>query len=175
MTETHPKTLAVNQEQQQASKDALLATYDWLVNTFPAAFTFKRYEKKPLKIGIIKDIIDYLEKNPTTDTSKTKVRLALVTYTRQKNYIMTLTENATRIDLDGNDAGIVTKEEAESAIKKLSKKIKKFKGARRSNFSRQGHNRKPTLIKVKSKRQFKGPAKTFDKKLSLKKPIEATN
>lgn len=182
MKETHPKTLENVNAQKEASKESLSAATEWLQDTFPNTFFYGR-EIKPLKIGITKDILEFADNNSDENTpSKSKIRLAVVAYTRQRYYINKLRADVPRIDIEGNEAGIVTEEEAKSAHFKIKRRNKKAQhkrrpmpgNRRRHTGERSGHN--PT-IKVRGRRSFSadGNQRSFNHKITLRKPEEATN
>lgn len=77
-----------------------------LLERFPACFNFER--PRPLKIGIHKDLaaLGYPIK---------AVRIALSRYCTRPSYRRALVVDAVRVDLNGQDAGRVTKEEVEGA------------------------------------------------------------
>ncbi|MBX9703219.1 MAG: ProQ/FinO family protein [Silvanigrellaceae bacterium] len=86
----------------------------WLRQNFPAAFSETNIQ--PLKIGIYHDI--FAIKTEGMPTKKWGA-LALKYYTGSRSYRMSMKENASRVDLNGDIAGVVTKEEADSAKSKL--------------------------------------------------------
>jgi sRNA-binding protein len=89
----------------------------WL-ELFPRCFT--RFRRRPLKIGIHNDIIDRVG-----ELGAVELKSAMRCYCGQRVYLMACTEGATRIDLDGNAAGIVTAEEAahaKAALDRLTQK-----------------------------------------------------
>lgn len=148
MKELHSSDVAVADTAPTQTKNALSAheALAWLKVTFPLAF-FDGRQCKPLKVGIIKDIIDYIETHPELSVSKTKVRLAVVQYTRQRYYITHLREGADRIDLTGTPAGQVNEEEAKSAQFKLRRKGKK---------PMMGNKRRPSMKTSISRRSATG-------------------
>lgn len=100
----------------QAIFDAL----NWLKTTFPLAFVNPPTLVKPLKIGIGQDIANYLKENQNCAHSLTLIRKALSMYTNHFRYLSASQKAGNvRIDLTGNDAGIVTPEQAEYAQTKL--------------------------------------------------------
>ena len=84
-----------------------------LVAAFPAAFAPKGQAKKPLKVGIFKDII---ARRPYKPWHLGKV---LDDYTRGPTYLQAVIEGAERVDLDGNVVGTVTASQAQHAQQKL--------------------------------------------------------
>lgn len=151
----------------------------WLKETFPKTF-FNGRECKPLKVGIIKDIVDYLDQHPEISVSKTKVRLAVVQYTRQRYYINQLRIDAPRLDLSGEPAGKVNEEEGKSASFKLKRKVKKPGMMKRRPVGRMSGNRRsspgnpnPTItIRAKRSPGLAVPGNSnrdFNTKITLKK------
>jgi ProP effector len=86
---------------------------------------------KPLAIGIHKQL---LERKP--DLDKNKVRVALHGHTASTRYLKALTEGAPRLDLDGQPAGEVTKEQQDVAVKTLRDRIKLVKERQKAEAAR---------------------------------------
>lgn len=81
-----------------------------LKEIFPKCF-FDSGAEKPLKIGIFYDLMAKLNELPEAP-SKKLVKLFMSTYTNSIFYrIALITPNAMRIDLDGNEVGMVSPEE----------------------------------------------------------------
>ncbi|HAF87742.1 MAG TPA: activator of prop osmoprotectant transporter [Legionellales bacterium] len=110
----HPHTVTINRAQQKKSKLAKTQALNWLAQTFPAAFDVKTHIR-PLKIGIVDDILSYLDKHPTPTISRAKVRQALVVLTRRIDYLTCLKAQEMRVDLNGEPTTHVTAAEANSA------------------------------------------------------------
>jgi ProP effector len=89
---------------QAGHRSYLLAT---LRELFPAAFS---EQPKPLKLGVHRDVIERLG-----PVSHRELRGAFAFYTGSLQYQRALKPGATRIDLDGNAAGVVTEDEAAHA------------------------------------------------------------
>lgn len=81
-----------------------------LAKQFPLAFAPKGAPKRPLKIGITKDIVDRLP-----DVKKYFIAAAIHDYCSGPSYYAACTPNAPRYDLDGNPCGAVTADQAEHA------------------------------------------------------------
>src|SRR5215467_4944494 len=90
---------------------ATLAAVTALIEMFPAAFTSTA--RKPLKLGIRDDLI---ARGIAAEVA-TKV---LAAYCTSTGYLNATKAGAARIDLDGNEVGAVTAEEAEHAAQKLA-------------------------------------------------------
>ncbi|WP_245748341.1 ProQ/FINO family protein [Vreelandella subterranea] len=93
------------------SPHALLA--QWYTR-YPKAF-FKGHTQ-PLKVGIHHDLA---EREPW---SGKLIRRALANYVNLPRYIKSVREGATRIDLEGNEAGVVDAEAARHAAEKRAQK-----------------------------------------------------
>lgn len=114
----HPITKEVNRKQIELSNQAKLDALNWLAETFPEAFNTE-HRVRPLKKGIMDDIFAYLDENPDCDFSRSKLREAVVMFTRRMEYLVCLKCRNSRIDLQGDFAGEVTEEEAENAAEKI--------------------------------------------------------
>jgi sRNA-binding protein len=79
-----------------------------LVERFPACFNLK--QRRPLKIGISKDVLAFKDEFKGIDLKRVIGR-----YCNHPRYRKALKEGAIRIDLHGQPAGVVTAEDAESA------------------------------------------------------------
>ena len=73
-----------------------------LVDRFPLAFMPKGAEKKPLKVGIEKDIF-----SAEIGVSNNLIRKALSNYTGGPTYLRNVKSGAPRINLDGTECGTV--------------------------------------------------------------------
>src|SRR5262249_53716546 len=91
-----------------------------LVETFPAAFT--GFGRKPLKLGIHDDL---LARGIAPDVA-TK---GLAAYCSSMGYLNATKAGAARIDLDGNEVGAVTDDEAEHAAQKLAAAAERARAA----------------------------------------------
>lgn len=119
----HPLTEKVNQKQQAKAKQLRVDALLWLAKTFPKAFD-DRTSIHPLKIGIMKDILTHAE-TAGSGISTTKLREAVIRFTRKIDYLTCLKAREMRIDLDGNPTVLVTGEEAAQAAEKIKKHIDK--------------------------------------------------
>lgn len=106
----HKRYKARKRERSLAATQAALET---LCQTFPACFSTNN--KRPLKIGIHKDVIDLI--GPAEDEKLLSKAIAL--YTADLDYRATLLLDAARINLAGRATGKVSLEHAEHAGKKL--------------------------------------------------------
>ncbi|ARB92940.1 ProQ/FinO family protein [Legionella longbeachae] len=122
--ELHPRTAVINKAQKNKSKKARTDALLWLAANFPAAFD-NSLRIRPLKIGIMDDILLHAEKAAEVGISKSKLREAVVLFTRRLDYLACLKLREMRIDLQGNDVGEVSSEEAEYAAAKIKKRVEK--------------------------------------------------
>jgi ProP effector len=88
----------------------------FLAETFPACFMSAGAAKFPLRIGIYHDV---LAQRPDLDCQQ--LHNALGDYTSEVEYLMAMTENAVRIDLNGRPAGLVSLDHATVAEERLNR------------------------------------------------------
>ena len=122
--ELHPHTTTINKAQKIQSKKAKNEALVWLTTTFPQAFD-TTLRIRPLKTGIIEDILNYTDKAGPLGISRSKIREAVVLFTRRLDYLICLKTRERRIDLEGNPVEPVTEDEAERASVKIRKRIEK--------------------------------------------------
>ncbi len=122
--ELHPRTAVINKTQKNQSKKARHSALLWLAVNFPAAFD-NSLRIRPLKIGIMEDIFLHADKAAEAGISKSKLREAVVLFTRRLDYLACLKLREARIDLQGNEAGEVSAGEAEHAAAKIKKRVEK--------------------------------------------------
>lgn len=122
--ELHPRTAVINKNQKNKSKKARIDALSWLAVNFPNAFD-NSMRISPLKKGIMDDIMLYADKAAEAGISKSKLREAVVLFTRRLDYLACLKAREMRIDLQGNTVSEVTEEEAEHAATKIKKRIEK--------------------------------------------------
>ncbi|RWC99811.1 MAG: hypothetical protein EOS58_31700 [Mesorhizobium sp.] len=85
-------------------REHILPAREQLAKRFPAAFKRKgEPEKRPLKIGIDKDVLALVK-----DIPRKVVKLAISDYCSGPKYAKAMVEGVDRIDLDGNPAGTVS-------------------------------------------------------------------
>ncbi|MDE2426286.1 MAG: ProQ/FinO family protein [Elusimicrobia bacterium] len=99
-----------------------------LVDKFPACFKARGEPKRLLKIGISKDI-----KARYPEMSNRAIASAVGDYVRGPTYLRNFVEGAVRIDLDGNEAGLVTAEQVAFASAKLAKILVAMKPKSKKN------------------------------------------
>ena len=122
--ELHPRTELVNKKQKNIAKMSREAALSWLVTTFPKAFD-NTLSIHPLKLGIMVDILQHADKAAVAGISKSKLREAVVMFTRRIDYLACLKAREMRIDLEGNAVELVTEEQAERAAEKIKKRVEK--------------------------------------------------
>ncbi|CAM2730665.1 ProQ [Legionella steigerwaltii] len=122
--ELHPRTAVINKAQKNKSKKARTDALLWLAAHFPEAFD-NSLRIRPLKIGIMDDILLHAERAAEIGISKSKLREAVVLFTRRLDYLACLKQREMRIDLHGNEVGEVSAEEAEHATAKIKKRVEK--------------------------------------------------
>jgi ProP effector len=122
--ELHPRTAVLNKNQKNQSKKARSDALIWLAANFPCAFD-NTMRIRPLKAGIMEDILHYADKANEAGVSKSKLREAVVLFTRRLDYLTCLKAREMRVDLEGNDVLAVTEEEAEHASLKIKKRVEK--------------------------------------------------
>lgn len=120
----HPRTEIINKKQKNGAKMARDAALSWLVATFPQAFD-NRVRIQPLKLGIMDEILQHADKAAEAGISKSKLREAVVMFTRRIDYLTCLKAREMRIDLDGHPVEQVTEEDAHRAAEKIKKRVEK--------------------------------------------------
>ncbi|CEG55669.1 ProQ/FinO family protein [Legionella fallonii] len=141
--ELHPRTAVINKKQKNKSKKARLDALSWLAVTFPNAFD-NSVSISPLKKGIMADIMEYAEQAVQAGISKSKLREAVVLFTRRLDYLTCLKAREMRIDLQGNVVSEVTDEEAEHASVKIKRRVEKSVRNARKILSEKNSN-PPTM------------------------------
>jgi ProP effector len=108
---------------------AAYATVELLAATWPQCFSVKLAGRRPLKVGIAKDIATAAEGAITPEEQGA----ALHVYTSHKRYLRTLQEGAQRVDLDGNPVGTVTAEQAAAARRRIERLEQRHSARVRAN------------------------------------------
>lgn len=117
----------------------------FLAEKFPYCFSLSPGKIRPLKIGIFKDLVERL--NGQTKLSKAQIRAALRFYTSRQYYLLSISRSVKRVDLDGNDSGLVRDNHITYAQKHLTEKINR--GASRPTASARRNS--PCTIRVGQK------------------------
>jgi ProP effector len=120
----HPRTEIINKKQKNGAKMARDAALSWLASTFPEAFD-NRVRIQPLKLGIMDEILQHADKAAEAGISKSKLREAVVMFTRRIDYLTCLKAREMRIDLDGHPVEQVAEEDALRAAEKIKKRVEK--------------------------------------------------
>jgi ProP effector len=117
-------TTVLNTKEKHLSKMKRQEALDWLANKFPHAFN-NQTRIRPFKVGIMKDIMDYAEEALEAGISKSKLREAVVLFTRRIDYLTCLKSKEQRINLFGESEDFVTDEEAVRAANKIKMRVEK--------------------------------------------------
>lgn len=139
----------VNKIAQQKS------TLTYLAEKFPQCFVLDG-EARPLKIGIFQDLVEALGNDE--NVSNTQLRQALRHYTSNWRYLHGCKEGAVRIDLNGNDAGILELEHVEHAQKELAQA--KARVAERQAIKRTQKNKQDKVFREKKATKKENMSKT---------------
>lgn len=130
--ELHPRTAQINKKQKNLSKKARNEALIWLTNKFPQVFDNSTMIQ-PLKLGIMDDIMAYAEEAAAAGISKSKLREAVVLFTRRIDYLACLKSREMRVDLSGAPINPVTEDEANRAALKIKKRVEKTAKNARKN------------------------------------------
>ena len=131
--ELHPRRAVINKVQKNKSKNARNEALVWLAATFPQVFD-NTLCIRPLKAGIMDDILVHADKAAEVGISKSKLREAVVLFTRRIDYLTCLKTREMRVDLNGEPVAVVTEEEAERATIKIKKRVEKSARNARKNL-----------------------------------------
>ncbi|KKC99167.1 MULTISPECIES: RNA chaperone ProQ [Photobacterium] len=156
-----------NSEKLTNSKEVIA----YIAEQFPNCFTVEG-EAKPLKIGIFQDLAERLSDDPKV--SKTQLRAALRQYTSSWRYLHGVKAGASRIDLDGNECGVLEQEHVDHAQKALEESKAKVRARRKEQAAAKAAaegDAKPKKVREKSSKPRNVKPKTS--KLD-KKPVETT-
>ena len=157
-----------NNEKLKNSKELIA----YLCELFPACF-ISDGEARPLKIGIFQDLAACLADDDKI--SKTLLRSALRQYTSSWRYLHGVKAGAIRVDLDGNECGVLTEEHvthAKQALKESKDKV--FASRRRpegEKAEKPAKPRRPAKPKVDASQLTVGQAV---KVVEGKSPVPAT-
>ncbi|KTC75313.1 ProQ [Legionella birminghamensis] len=122
--ELHPRTAVINKSQKNQSKKSRNQALAWLSEQFPQTFD-NTQRIRPLKNGIMDDILAYADQANEAGISRSKLREAVVIFTRRLDYLACLKAREMRVDLQGNPTTQVSEEEAERAAAKIKKRVEK--------------------------------------------------
>lgn len=165
---TTSETTNAQTEQPKPQQAAKLYTaqevIDYLIEKLPNCF-FKE-NAKPLKIGILNDLVEALKEE--NKYSKTAIRHGIQLYTKSWDYLGSCVEGATRIDINGNEAGTVSAEHAAYA-KKTMEDSKKASEKKQKEKAQKAKEKKEAAQANGNKDQRNNDKKGF-KKPFVKKP-----
>lgn len=99
----------------RARNDHLLKVFRTI---YPHTFAIWSYPKRPLKVGIFKDLV---EAHPTLD--KKQLKFFLRGYTSTRRYVGLIAKGVYRVDLAGNISGKITERERDLAISELNRRL----------------------------------------------------
>ncbi|HDY8051474.1 TPA: RNA chaperone ProQ [Vibrio vulnificus] len=139
----------------------------YIAECFPKCFTLEG-EAKPLKIGIFQDLAERLSEDEKV--SKTQLRAALRQYTSSWRYLHGVKLGATRVDLDGNECGVLEEEHVEHAKATLAESKAKVQ-ARRKEQAQKGRDEEKSKPKTKKAPQQRRANKPQAQK-PVKQPVE---
>lgn len=148
--ELHPRTEIINKKQKNQAKIARNKALLWLATSFPHAFD-NTVLIRPLKLGIMEDILSHTSSAAASGISKSKLREAVVVFTRRIDYLACLKAREIRVDLEGNPVTIVTEDEANYAAAKIKKRVEKSAKNARKNLV----NKTPSHSYLKQNDQIK--------------------
>ncbi|NLS12548.1 RNA chaperone ProQ [Vibrio sp. SM6] len=137
----------------------------YIAECFPKCFTLEG-EAKPLKIGIFQDLAERLADDEKV--SKTQLRAALRQYTSSWRYLHGVKPGATRVDLDGNPAGVLEEEHVEHAKTTLAESKAKVQARRKEQAQKAREESKPKTKKAPQARR----AKSAKAPKAAEKPVE---
>jgi ProP effector len=133
--ELHPRTAIINNKQKNLCRLARLKALRWLAQRFPKAFDTSE-QINPLSIGVIDEILAFADEAEVAGISKSKLRQAIVVFTRRIDYLASLKAGGMRFNLLGEVCGSVTQEQANAAAQKIKKRVEK---------SIRNHKKTPTI------------------------------
>jgi ProP effector len=121
---------------------AVYATVELLATTWPKAFSVEFAGRKPLKVGISRDIAAATEGAITPE----ELDAAMNLYCSHKGYLTKLRARAQRVDLDGSPAGEVTPVQAAYA----RRRIEQIDQRRSAQVRARGLAREAAAVKTKA-------------------------
>ena len=106
--------MTVSKSKINANRQIASALHDFLCEQFPKCFFKKGESKKPLKIGIHRDIAKIFP-----EILPRHLNLVFNDYTNGPTYLRSIVTGSYRIDLDGNPVTIIEQHHEDYAAKKL--------------------------------------------------------
>jgi ProP effector len=88
-----------------------------LAGFWPSTFTVDEHRRRPIKIGILHDLLG----KTAGVISSAEIKRTLRHYTSSTSYLRACSAGADRVDLNGNVVGSVTQQEAAAAAAKLAR------------------------------------------------------
>ena len=117
------QTRKKNQQRSRRAREEWLPA---LIARYPQTFFEDPRQRKPLKIGVHKDILA----DDANELASYQLTSALRWYTGALGYQLSIQENADRINLAGEVAGQVSADDATAAAEKVKQIRERMKGAR---------------------------------------------
>jgi ProP effector len=154
-----------NTEKLKTTKEVIA----YVAECFPKCFTLEG-EAKPLKIGIFQDLAERLDNDPKV--SKTQLRQALRQYTSSWRYLHGVKAGATRVDLDGNDCGVLEEEHVEHAKKALAESKARVAERRKEQAAKTKQENRKANAEPKKAKPRKNKPKQEKKPEVTRSPIE---
>ncbi|MDN2481142.1 RNA chaperone ProQ [Vibrio astriarenae] len=142
-----------NTEKLKNSKEVIA----YIAECFPKCFTLEG-EAKPLKIGIFQDLAERLAEDEKV--SKTQLRAALRQYTSSWRYLHGVKPGAVRVDLDGNECGVLEEEHVEHAKATLAESKARVNARRKEQAQKAKQEAKANKPKANKPKPRRNPAKT---------------
>lgn len=132
------------QKTEQKTNPSTKEVIAYLAEKFPLCFSVEG-EAKPLKRGIFQELAEALADDDKV--SKTLLRQVLRNYTNSWRYLAASKENTARVGLQGEEADVVTAEEAVHAAETLAtakavvaeRKAQERKEQRKAFFKQKAH------------------------------------
>ncbi len=140
----------------------------YVAECFPKCFSLEG-EAKPLKIGIFQDLAERLSDDPKV--SKTQLRQALRQYTSSWRYLHSIKPGVARIDLDGNECGVLEDEHVEHAKNALAESKARAKARRKEQVAKLREENKPKNTGKKKPVRKPKPKTETNKKKPETKPL----
>lgn len=114
--ETYMSEQQLDVQQNQKTTLSIKEAVAYLAEKFPRCFSTEG-EAKPLKVGLFQDLSEALQGDEKL--SKTQLRQILRAYTMSWRYLHACREGAVRVDLMGEEVGVIDAAQAEHAQKTL--------------------------------------------------------
>lgn len=133
-------TTSGNSRNQRKNKAANRAAVQWLMDSFPLAFS--RQHPKPLQIGIQQSMMERLP------GMEGKIKRGLASYTRSPAYLRCVQAGKSRVDIDGKEAGNVEERDAQHAREQYNSLYgnRRPEGQNERRNNRQEKSQKPDRV-----------------------------